>query len=66
MCIVPKGFAGVDEESCPFPRGKRVGRETDEFQRAQRRTRLKNWSLAITTTAVGIATLILVKNHHDK
>lgn len=66
MLVSPKGFAGIDDDECTLPHGKMVGRETDEFQRLQRRSRMKNWSIALTTTAIGIATLILVKQNHDK
>lgn len=53
------------EEDEIFNRGKMVEKESDEYQRALRREKQKNWTLALTTTALGIATFILVaKERH--
>lgn len=44
-----------------FHKGKFVGAENDDYLRAQRRVRTRNWSIAIGTTALGIAALLLAK-----
>jgi len=55
-----------DEEDDLFNRGKVVSKESNEYERARRRTRFKNWGLAFTTTALGVATLVVVSNQHNK
>lgn len=47
-----------------FNKGKFVGAESDEYQKRIRRERMKNWGIALTTTAIGAATVVLVGNHH--
>lgn len=59
-------FSYDDEEDDLFNRGKMVTKESDEYERARRRERQKNWTLALTSTAVGIATFILVSKDHNK
>lgn len=49
-----------DEDDELFNRGKFVGQENDAYLKQRRYDRNKNWAIAIGTTAVGVATLILV------
>ena len=49
-----------------FNRGKFVGEESNEYQMRIRRERNKNWAIALTSTAVGIATVVLVGKNHKK
>lgn len=52
-----------DEEDC-FPQGTLVGPDSGEAVRTRRRTRWRNWGIALGVIAVGITTLILVSNKH--
>ena len=55
----------TDEDSDLFNKGKFVGKESDDYLRAMRRARQKNWAFAAGTTLVGVLTMVLVgKNHH--
>ncbi|NGX59214.1 MAG: hypothetical protein KR126chlam3_00361 [Chlamydiae bacterium] len=56
----------TDEDDELFNRGKFVGEENQDWLKAIRRERNKNWAIALGTTAVGIATLFLVGQHHSK
>lgn len=56
----------TDEDESIFNRGKFVGQENQDYLRAQQREKTKNWSIALGSTAIGIATLILVKQNHNK
>lgn len=60
----PDYFDDQDDEC--FNRGKIVGPESNEYQKAVRRQRIKNWGLAFTTTALGIVTFIFVAQDHKK
>jgi len=57
-------YSDIDDEL--FNRGKFVGKETEDYLRAFRRERNKNWAIAIGTTAIGIAALVFVSNGHEK
>jgi len=52
-----------EEDDEFFNRGSIVGEESDEYAKARRRQRFKNWGLALSTTAAGITTFILVKKN---
>lgn len=56
----------TDEDDELFNRGKFVGQESDEWLKARRFERNKNWAIAITTTALGVATGVLVGQQHKK
>ncbi len=56
----------TDEDDELFNRGRFVGVETDEMIRARNKVRNKNWSIALGSTAVGVATLVLVGINHNK
>lgn len=53
-----------DDDEEFFTRGTIVGEEPDDFRRAEKRARMRNWGLAIGATAVGITTLFLVAKNH--
>ncbi len=51
----------MDEEDDEFfNQGKIVGKDTGDYLKAQKRIRNKNWALALGTSAIGIATLVLL------
>ncbi|NGX46091.1 MAG: hypothetical protein K940chlam2_01273 [Chlamydiae bacterium] len=52
-----------DEEEEFFPEGCPVGAASDEGVRTARRARYRNWGLALTVLAVGVATLIIASRH---
>lgn len=57
----------TDEDDELFNRGKFVGEENQDYIRARKRERNTNWAITLGTTAIGIATVILVgKNHTPK
>jgi len=56
----------TEEDNELFNRGKFVGVENDDYLRAYRRERNKNWAIAIGTAAIGIASLVLVHENHRK
>jgi hypothetical protein len=56
----------TDEDDELFNQGKFVGEENPDYLRAIRFERNKNWAIALGTTAIGVATVILVGQHHDK
>ena len=53
-----------DEDDELFNRGKFVGKESDDYEQMRRRMQTRNWSIALSSTAVGIATLLLVGKNH--
>ena len=56
----------TEEDDELFNRGKFVGIESNDYLRARRRERNKNWAIAIGSTVIGVATLFLVNENHDK
>lgn len=55
----------TDEDDELFNRGKFVGEENRDYLRARQRERTKNWSIALSSIAIGVATLVLVAKNHD-
>lgn len=55
----------TDEDDDLFNRGKFVGEESNAYILAQKRERNRNWMIAIGTTAIGVAALVLTSNHHQ-
>ncbi len=54
-----------DAEMPPLPPSKMVGQASNEAATAARNARVRNWVIAGTVTAIGIAAAVLVaKNHH--
>jgi hypothetical protein len=58
--VTPDYYYDEDEEEDFYPEGCEVGMASNEGIRAARRTRYRNWGLAIGVFAAGITTLILV------
>ncbi len=56
----------TEEDDELFNHGKFVGQETNEYEKRIRKERTKNWAIALTSTAVGVATVILVGKNHNK
>lgn len=52
-------FYDEDEDEY-FNRGKIVSEETDEWRKAERRSRYRNWGMALGATLIGITTFVLV------
>lgn len=55
-----------DAEMPSLPPSKCVGRATNEAAIAARNARIRNWVIAGTVTALGIATVVLVAQHHHR
>lgn len=63
--IIDDDIFYTEEDDQLFNRGTFVGVENDDYLRAARRQRNKNWAIALGSTALGIATVILVGNNHN-
>ena len=48
------------EQEEPFNHGRAVGEASKDYLKVQRRTRIQNWTLAITSTLAGAATFVYV------
>lgn len=64
--IVDDNLFYTDEDDELFNRGTFVGADDNAYLIAARRERTKNWAIAIGSTALGVATLILVGNNHNQ
>ena len=64
--IVDDDIFYTDEDDELFNRGKFVGIDSDDYLRARRKERNKNWAIALGTTALGIATVVFVGQNHNK
>lgn len=68
LCSVPlfsQEEAEPDDAEMPsLPPSKCVGRATNEAAIAARNARIRNWVIAGTLSAIGIATVVLVAKHH--
>lgn len=64
--IVDDDIFYTEEDEELFNRGRFVGLESDDYLRRERRARNTNWAIALGTTALGIATVILVGNSHNR
>lgn len=53
-----------DEDEEYFNQGTVVGQDTGEYERAVRRTKMRNWTVAVGSVALGITTLVLVGKNH--
>lgn len=56
----------TDEDPELFNHGKFVGGENKDYLRAQTLEKKKTWAVAIGTSIIGIATVILVGKNHKK
>ncbi len=56
----------TEEDDDLFNHGKFVGMQTNDYMRARRIERNKNWAIAVGSTIAGVATLFLVSKHHQK
>ena len=59
-CSLISSSLSCEEEQDPFPKGKPVGKASEESVRAASRTRWQNWAIAGAVVTVGIVTLVLV------
>ena len=53
----------TDEDDDLFNKGKFVGQETDQYLVQIRRRKAQNWGIALGTTALGVAALLLSAKH---